>query len=63
MQSLASRCPAAAFVPYPVEPSRKEDWLMEACTCGNCFGCPDDWHWGDELPCACTPDCALKDGR
>lgn len=21
--------------------------------------CPDGWHRGDELPCSCTPDCAL----
>lgn len=23
--------------------------------------CPDDWHWGDDLPCSCTPDCARSD--
>lgn len=22
--------------------------------------CPDGWHWGDDVPCACTPDCALE---
>lgn len=34
---------------------------LEACICGACFDCPDGWHWSDdELPCACTPDCALR---
>lgn len=57
--SLASRYPAEAFGPYAVEPDPPEDWLSEDCVCGQCFGCPDDWHWGDDLPCQCTPDCAL----
>lgn len=21
--------------------------------------CPDGWHYGIDLPCSCTPDCAL----
>lgn len=32
---------------------------LEACICGEHFECPDDWHWGEDLPCSCTPDCAL----
>lgn len=32
---------------------------LEGCVCGECFHCPDGWHWGDDLPCSCTPDCAL----
>lgn len=38
---------------------------LEACTGGTpeCphTECPDGWHEGDDLPCACTPDCALTD--
>jgi hypothetical protein len=35
---------------------------LERCECGGCFDCPDGWHWGDDLPCACTPDCVLDRG-
>ena len=34
---------------------------LEACICGEHFDCPDGWHGDDELPCSCTPDCALED--
>lgn len=38
---------------------------LERCTgeTADCphFECPDDWHWGDDLPCGCTPDCALEE--
>lgn len=34
---------------------------LEACVCGCCTECPDGWHWGEDLPCSCTPDCALDD--
>ena len=34
--------------------------VLEACVCGRHRDCPDGWHYGDELPCSCTPDCALE---
>lgn len=34
---------------------------LAACVCGGHYFCPDGWHTGDELPCSCTPDCALED--
>jgi hypothetical protein len=34
---------------------------LELCVCGEHFYCPDGWHSGDDLPCSCTPDCALPD--
>lgn len=34
---------------------------LESCICGEHFDCPDGWHWGDDLPCSCTADCALED--
>jgi hypothetical protein len=34
---------------------------LELCVCGEHFYCPDGWHSGDDLPCSCTPDCALDD--
>lgn len=34
---------------------------LEACVCGEHNYCPDGWHYGDDLPCSCTPDCALED--
>lgn len=33
---------------------------LEACICGEHFDCPDGWHDEDEMPCSCTPDCALE---
>jgi hypothetical protein len=34
---------------------------LELCVCGECYDCPDGWHRGEDLPCSCTPDCALGD--
>jgi hypothetical protein len=35
---------------------------LASCACGECFDCPDGWHWAPEdLPCACTADCAIAD--
>jgi hypothetical protein len=34
---------------------------LELCECGQCFDCPDGWHHGDDLPCGCTPSCALRE--
>lgn len=33
---------------------------LERCIDGKCFECPDGWHYGDDLPCPCTPDCVLE---
>lgn len=32
---------------------------LASCICGEHFECPDGWHYGDDLPCSCTADCAL----
>ena len=39
----------------------EETWpfLLENCICGEHVDCPDGWHRRDQLPCSCTPDCAL----
>lgn len=34
---------------------------LERCICGEHRDCPDGWHSGDDLPCSCTPDCALTE--
>lgn len=34
---------------------------LESCVCGECFDCPDGWHYGDDNPCSCTADCALTE--
>lgn len=34
---------------------------LEACICGEHYHCPDGRHYGEDLPCSCTPDCALGD--
>lgn len=34
---------------------------LEKCICGEHRDCPDGWHYEDDLPCSCTPDCALED--
>lgn len=34
---------------------------LEKCICGKHCDCPDGWHAFDELPCSCTPDCALDE--
>ena len=34
---------------------------LEGCVCGRCFDCPDGWHYGLDLPCSCTPECAAED--
>lgn len=36
---------------------------LEACVCGAHFDCPDGWHDDADLPCSCTPDCALAPGE
>lgn len=36
---------------------------LAACTCGQHFDCPDGWHDEADLPCSCTPDCALAPGE
>lgn len=38
---------------------------LEACTgdtdeCPH-YECPDGWHSEADLPCSCTPDCAIDD--
>lgn len=35
---------------------------LERCVCGGCYDCPDGWHYGAGLPCACTPECATTTG-
>jgi hypothetical protein len=34
---------------------------LERCVCGRHYHCPDGWHRGEDLPCGCTPDCALDE--
>ena len=34
---------------------------LEKCICGEHDACPDGWHWGADVPCGCTPDCALEE--
>lgn len=36
---------------------------LESCVCGDCYDCPDGWHYGGDLPCSCTADCALDGGE
>jgi hypothetical protein len=61
--ALAPKQPArvAIDVPDTAEALDTERLPLESCVCGEHFDCPDGWHYGDDLPCACTADCALTD--
>lgn len=46
---------------YPDQYGHLARVTLESCICSKHFDCPDGWHWGNDLPCSCTPDCALED--
>jgi hypothetical protein len=46
----------------PARTATTEAEALEACTgtdedCPH-HDCPDGWHYGSDLPCSCSPDCA-----
>jgi hypothetical protein len=52
----------AILARLPARTATTEAEALEACTgtdedCPH-HDCPDGWHYGSDLPCSCSPDCA-----
>jgi hypothetical protein len=55
-------CPTVRLALLPARTATTEAEALEACTgtdedCPH-HDCPDGWHYGSDLPCSCSPDCA-----